>query len=174
MGKIINIIILVGLLGYFGVKGYFWFNTIEGGEQAPEITAELIDGKAFKLSSFKGDYVLLDFWGSWCGPCRADAPKLVALNNKYSNAGFKDANKFHTVSIALEKRGEAWKKYADKAGFNWYHQIVEKHRAVMMSPIAQSYGVTDIPAKFLVLPDGTIHPAKSFKEMDAYLASKVN
>ena len=133
----------------------------------------MIDGSDFQLSSLKGDYVLLDFWASWCGPCRKDAPKLVALNNKYSGASFKDAGKFHTVSIALEKRGKAWKKFAEKGGFNWPKQIVEKHAVVMMSPIAQAYGVGEIPSKFLILPDGTIHPSMTFPEIDAYLAGKV-
>ncbi len=173
MGKFIRIVFLILVLVYAGVRLFFYFNTVSGGEIAPEIKATLIDGRSFQLSSLKGDYVLLDFWGSWCGPCRGDAPKLVTLNNKYSNASFKDANKFHTVSIALEKRGEAWKKFATAAGFNWQYQIVEKHRAVMMSPFAQAYGVTDIPAKFLVLPNGTIHPAKTFQEMDSYLSGKV-
>lgn len=172
MFKIIKSVLFILLLIYVGGRFWFYFNTISGGEKAPEISAQLIDGTDFQLSSLKGDYVLLDFWGSWCGPCRADAPKLVAMDNKYKNATSKSGDKFHTVSIALEKRGEAWKKFAEKASFNWPLQIVEKHAVVMMSPIAQAYGVSEIPAKFLILPDGTIHPARTFQEMDEFLRTK--
>jgi len=61
---------------------------------APEIDTELVDGTPFKLSDLRGEYVLLDFWGSWCPPCRKENPHLVKLHEDFSDKTFKDANGF--------------------------------------------------------------------------------
>ena len=98
----------------------------------------------------KGKWILIDFWGSWCGPCRHDFPKLLEVHKKLKNKNFE------IVSIALEKRKEQGIKVSNQEGFNWKYQIIEEHRAVMLSPLAQKFGVTDIPAKFLVSPIGLI------------------
>ncbi|MGB0918869.1 MAG: TlpA family protein disulfide reductase, partial [Flavobacteriales bacterium] len=67
-----------------------------GDNLAPEIEAELIDGTPFKLSELRGEYVVLDFWGSWCGPCLRDIPKLMQLHAKYGD-------KVVFVSVAFER-----------------------------------------------------------------------
>jgi len=69
------------------------------GETALEFTATLKNDNTFNLSDLKGKYVLLDFWGSWCGPCRAQGKHLVALKSKYGNARFKNADGFEIVSV---------------------------------------------------------------------------
>ncbi len=129
---------------------------------APEIEAELIDGTPFKLSDLRGQYVVLDFWGSWCGPCLADMPKLIALHEKYGD-------KVVFVSIAFERNDKRWKAVADRAGFTWKHQIVEEAKILLASPISRAYGVTDIPAKFIVTPNGELISGMDFALMDAYL-----
>jgi len=141
--------------------------------QAPDFTAELIDKSTFNLSDLKGNYILLDFWGSWCPPCRRDNPNLVKLHKEFGQTEFKDAKGFELVTIALEKNDKYWKKAADKDGFNWKYQIVEISRLVMLSSLAQKYGVKDIPAKYLIGPKGEIIGVnQSYDEIRAFLTSK--
>ncbi len=173
MSTILLVLLVVGFIAY---KAVSIFGGAADGDEAPVFTAELIDGTEYSLSDSRGHYVILDFWGSWCGPCLKDSPQLVAISNKYKNAEFDNEAELHIVTLALEKSGEAWKRAAARFGFDWKRQIVHHHKVVMSSPIARDYGVLDIPAKFLIGPDGNIITAKaSFAEMDAYLAErKVN
>lgn len=158
------------IIGYFAMNIYFGASD---GDQAPEISAELIDGSPYSLSDSRGHYILLDFWGSWCGPCLRESPELVALSKKYAGASFDNGSKLHIVTVALEKNGDQWKRAAERIGFDWKRQIVHHHRIVMASPIANDYGVTDLPAKFLIDPDGNIVTAKaSFEEIDDYLSAR--
>jgi thiol-disulfide isomerase/thioredoxin len=133
---------------------------------APEIETELIDGSAFKLSELKGEYVLLDFWASWCGPCLSDMPKLMAMHEKYGD-------KVVFVSIAFEKNDKRWRSVSEKAGFTWKHQIVEEAKILLASPISRAYGVADIPAKFIVTPEGELISGMNFEQMDAYLEASL-
>ena len=142
------------------------------GAMAPDFETKLIDGTDFKLSELKGNYVILDFWGSWCGPCRKESPKLVALYNKYKDKKFTDADNLLIVSIALEKNDDNWKVVADKMGFDWKHQVVEQSKFVRFSKLAQKYNVTDIPSKFLISPNGVLLSQTTLEEMEALLAAK--
>jgi len=102
---------------------YFaWFTFLRSpeakmGKMAPDFSSELIDGTPFQLSDLKGKYVLLDFWGSWCAPCRRDSPNLVKLHNEFNDATFNNAQGFEIVSVALEKDNRRWKKASIKDGF---------------------------------------------------------
>ncbi|MCB9185539.1 MAG: TlpA family protein disulfide reductase [Flavobacteriales bacterium] len=133
-------------------------------DQAPEIETQLIDGTPFKLSELKGNYVVLDFWGSWCGPCLVDAPKLVALHEKFGD-------RVVFVSIAFEKNDKRWQQTAERLGFSWKHQIVEISPVLLGSGIARDYGVSDIPAKFIVTPDGKLISGMDFDQMDEFLSN---
>jgi len=135
------------------------------GDAAPDFETTLVDGTPFKLSNLKGGYVLLDFWGSWCPPCLKESPQLVALHKKYSD-------KLTIVSIALEKDQNSWKKVVSKYEYTWKNQIVNQNRFVMLSEIARKYGVTEIPAKFLISPDGKLIGNYSFEQIDRLLSDK--
>jgi thiol-disulfide isomerase/thioredoxin len=82
------------------------------GDQAPELAVKNPDGKLIKLSSLKGKYVLIDFWASWCGPCRRENPNVVAAYAKYKEAKFKKAKGFEIYSVSLDKNMNAWKLLA--------------------------------------------------------------
>lgn len=119
----------------------------EIGTQAPDITMSTPDGKTVSLSSFKGKYVLLDFWASWCGPCRAENPNVVAAFNKY-----KDKN-FTVLGVSLDEKKENWEKAISDDGLSWTH-ISDLKR--WESVAAKQYNIQAIPANFLIDTNGKI------------------
>ncbi len=154
-------VVLLGILiGLY--MGYRMFFAASVGKQAPDFETTLVDGSSFKLSELRGGYVLLDFWGSWCPPCRRENPKLAALHHRYKE-------QLTIVTVALEKTKNSWKRAAEKDGFVWKHQIVSQNSFVMLSEIARSYGVTAIPTKFLIDPQGNIVGKLSFEEIATLL-----
>ncbi|MDG1332631.1 MAG: TlpA disulfide reductase family protein [Crocinitomicaceae bacterium] len=162
MPKFFKITLLVAValvaIGFVYIKS----KAASEGDPAPQISAELVDGSKFKLSDLQGDYVLLSFWGSWCGPCRVKAPALVQFHQKH-------ASKLKVVSVALEKESKAGEAAAKQDGFTWKYQIVEESQFVMMSSTAQDYGVTEIPKMFLISPEGKLLGEKSLKEIEEIL-----
>ena len=165
-------IVPIILIGVWMLKGFIW--GAKKGTPAPVFNATLNDGTAFSLSDLKDHYVLLDFWGSWCGPCRKEAPHLVTMNEKYKGKNFSDAKGFEVVSVALERNDRSWQKAAKKLGFNWDYQVVQISKAVALAPIARQYGVTNIPSKFLIGPDGTLLATNpSFGQIDEILSQKI-
>jgi peroxiredoxin len=117
------------------------------GQLAPEIIATTADGQPFKLSDLKGKYVFIDFWASWCSPCRKESPNLVK-----AYARFKDKN-FEIVSFSLDRDPAAWKAAAKEDGYTW-PQVSDLKE--FQSAIARSYMVVAVPTCFLLDPDGKI------------------
>lgn len=172
MTRVIYFILFL-LLALLSFRFLMLKSKVSDGEMAPNIEAELIDGRSFQLSELKGNYVLLDFWGSWCAPCRYENPKIAAVYRKFENAEFIDAAGFKVVTIALEKNDRTWRSAAQKDGFIWEHQIVEEARFVATSPLARQYGVTELPAKFLIGPDGVLMEKVTIEFIDEMLTSKL-
>jgi len=153
---------------------YSFSENVKIGEKAPEFTTQLVNGENYSLSNSKGNYVLLYFWGSWCGPCIRSAPELVAISDSYSSKFFDKDSKLEILSVALEKKGKKWKKVVNKFGFNWELQVVQFHQLVLNSPIANKYGVFEIPSKFLIDPNGNVVLSKtSFSEIEQYLEKRL-
>ncbi|MDX1955951.1 MAG: TlpA disulfide reductase family protein [Chitinophagaceae bacterium] len=114
------------------------------GRPAPEISLKDMNGNAVTLSSYKGKYVLVDFWASWCGPCRQENPNVVAAYNKYK------AKNFTVLGVSVDENQSAWKKAVEKDKLTWTQLIDEKGVA------ANTYQVTGIPFNVLVNPEGVV------------------
>ena len=119
------------------------------GLKAMDFTQNDVNGKPVKLSDFKGKYVLLDFWASWCTPCRAENPVLVK-----AYADYKDRN-FTILSVSLDQPGkkQAWVDAIKKDGMSWTNVSDLKY---WRNEVAVMYGINSVPANFLIAPDGKI------------------
>jgi thiol-disulfide isomerase/thioredoxin len=126
------------------------------GQSAPNLVYPSPSGEELDLSKItKGRVVLLDFWASWCGPCRRASPQLVAIYNKYKDQKFKGAKKgFTIVSVSLDQAKEAWTNAIASDNYSWpYHMSDLKQ---WRSEAAITYGVEFVPQAFLIGPDGKV------------------
>jgi len=117
------------------------------GTEALDFTQNDLQGKPVKLSSFKGKYVLLDFWASWCKPCRQENPNVVKVYNKFK------AKNFTVLGVSLDQSKDAWEKaiQTDKLAWNHVSDLQQWNNAV-----AQMYHIQSIPGNFLIDPNGKI------------------
>ena len=121
---------------------------IQIGDKAPEIEIMDTNGQMRKLSDLKGKVVLVDFWASWCRPCRMENPNVVRIYHKYHDKGFE------VFSVSLDRNRDSWLKAIEKDGLIWDNHVSElKH---WDSEAARAYSVTGIPNTFLIDENGII------------------
>jgi thiol-disulfide isomerase/thioredoxin len=123
---------------------------------ATDFTQNDTSGNPISLSSFRGKYVLVDFWASWCGPCRKENPAIVQTFHKY-----KEKN-FSIIGVSFDNSKNAWLQAIRKDGLNWTNVSDLKF---FVNAVGRLYGITSIPSNFLVDPNGKII-AKDIKGKD--------
>lgn len=121
--------------------------SVQIGQPAPEFAINSVDGKPLKLSDFKGKYVMIDFWASWCMPCRQENPHVVKAYNTY-----KDKN-FDILGISLDEDAVAWKNAIAADKLTWAHASDLKG---FESAVAGTYAIEAIPSSFIIDPAGKI------------------
>jgi TPR repeat protein/peroxiredoxin len=117
------------------------------GQLAPDFTLPNVDGQLIKLSSLRGNYVLIDFWASWCGPCREENPNIVRAYSQYKDKGLK------VLSVSLDNDKDRWRNAIAKDNLTWHHV---SDLQGWNSPVAKLYNVLAIPQNFLIDKDGRL------------------
>ena len=118
------------------------------GQPAPEINMQDKDGNPLPLSSLKGKYVLIDFWASWCGPCRKENPNVVEAYNKYKDKGFT------VYSVSIDNARDRWLAAIEADQLIWPNHVSSLQG--WQTPILQDYGVRGIPFTVLIDTEGKI------------------
>tara|TARA_B100000886_G_C20415632_1_gene489148 strand:- start:1705 stop:2217 length:513 start_codon:yes stop_codon:yes gene_type:complete len=145
--------------------------SINIGDKAPELAYNNPKEEILKLSSLRGKYVIIDFWASWCGPCRRENPNLVKTYNKFKNKRFLNGNGLEIYSVSLDNKYSSWLKAMTNDKMFWRYHVSDLKG--WQSEGAAIYGVRSIPQTFIIDGNGFII-AKNLKgeDLNKFLNSK--
>ena len=124
------------------------------GDTAPELEYNNPKGKKMKLSNLRGKLVLIDFWASWCRPCRIENPNIVDAYKKYTKVNFKNGKGFEVFSLSLDKQHDAWVKAINQDQLFWEYHVSDL--GGWQSEGSNRYGIRSIPSNVLVDGKGMI------------------
>lgn len=161
---------LVFLGIWLGIKWYK-MPIMGQGVEAPDFTGYMADGDSLRLSDYKGQIVLLHFWGSWCGPCRQHNQHLVQLYKTYRGKSFEQETAFKILSVGIETNKQQWLRAIEKDGLEWTEHVSDIQR--LSDHVALLYGIKEIPSSYLIDGKGRIIGVNpSIDELDEILTKR--
>ncbi len=158
------------LVIWLGLKWYR-MPLLSQGTLAPDFTGYLSNGDSLQLSDYKGEIVLIECWGSWCGPCRQHNKDLVQMYKKYKDQKFLKETSLRIISVGIETNKKQWLKAISKDALNWKEHVSDIKR--LSDHVALLYGIKEIPSSYLINGKGRIIGVNPLiEELDEILAKR--